>query len=276
MAGKLQYRERALEELHSPENLDELIVLTSPRTWLAVVLMGLLITGVLVWGWFGTVTRGVEGHGILVQEGGVRTVQARGDGYVLELLVEIGSEVAADQPIARVVEPDGKTRDERSAYSGRVVDLLVNGGQPIERGEALATIVDDSARLEVLLYLPPALGKQVDPGMAVGVSPSTIPREVHGYIVGRVASVSDYPKTRQGMLRELQNERLVDSLSAEGAPIEVIVELERADTPSGFAWSSGRGPERRVSSGTFTTARITTQALRPLSLVFPSMAREPK
>jgi hypothetical protein len=275
MTGKKPvFRERALEQLHSPERLDELMVLTSPRSWLALLSMAALILVALTWSVVGTVTRGVEGQGIILQKGGLKTAHSLDDGVVSELLVDVDDLIEVGQPIARVLDPAGGTRVESSPYRGRVVELMVNEGELIARGAALAAIVDEQAPLELLLYLAPTQGKQVEAGMLVAVSPTTVPREEYGYIHGRVASVSDYPKTKAGMLRHLQNERLVESLSQAGPPIEVWVELETGATTSGFAWSSGDGPPELITSGTLASARVTTRELRPISLLFPALGRD--
>lgn len=276
MPSKGMFRQRALEELQAPEKLDELMTLTSPRSWLALITMAALTALAVLWGVAGTVTRGVEGRGILLQKGGIKTAHSLDEGVVIDLLVEIDDHVEVGDALARIADPEGQAgvRVEYSPYRGRVVDLMINEGELLHRGSSIATIVDEDATLDLLLYLAPTEGKQVEPGMVVAVSPSTVPREEFGTIRGRIVHVSEYPKTRAGMLRDLQNEQLVDSLSSEGAPIEVWVELETADTPSGFEWSSGRGPNEPVTSGTLARARVTTRELRPISLVFPVLARD--
>jgi len=74
------------------------------------------------------------------------------------------------------------------------------------------------------------------------------------------------------MLRVLGSEELVDALAAEGAVIEVRVQLRRdPQTVSGYAWSSGRGPALQLHSGTFCTGRIELRVQRPLSLLLPQL-----
>jgi HlyD family secretion protein len=103
--------------------------------------------------------------------------------------------------------------------------------------------------------------------MAVQISPSSVHKEEFGVLLGKVVSVGDFPATEQGMLRVLGNTSLVRALSQAGAPVEVRVELIKAQTASGYQWSSPQGPPFAVESGTFCTAAIVVAERRPISLV---------
>jgi HlyD family secretion protein len=76
------------------------------------------------------------------------------------------------------------------------------------------------------------------------------------------------------MMGALRNEQLVDSFIQEagGAPIAVRAELT-ADkgTPSGFRWSSGKGPDVNLTSGTRCSGAVITRSQRPIALVFPAL-----
>jgi HlyD family secretion protein len=120
------------------------------------------------------------------------------------------------------------------------------------------------------MFLPAQQAKQVIPGMSIEVSPTTVKREEFGFMSGKVAFVSDYPVTQAALMRHFQNEVLVQSLLRDGPVTEVRGRLE-ADpaTPSGFRWSSGKGPAIQVSSGTICTGRIVTKRQVPAELVIP-------
>ncbi len=163
-----------------------------------------------------------------------------------------------------------------STHSGRVVEVramvgdIVTPGQPIVSLERAA----ERGKLEALLYVDSREGKILRKGMRVEVAPSIVRKERYGVIVGKVKSVESFPSTRQGMMRVLHNEQLVDTFISEtgGAPIAVRAELVPAhDTPSGYLWSSGKGPDLSLTSGTRTLATITTRTQRPIALLFPAL-----
>lgn len=160
-----------------------------------------------------------------------------------------------------------------SPHAGRVVELRATVGDVINPGTPVASLerTAEKGSLEAVLYVDSRLGKRVQPGMRVKLTPSVVKRERHGVLLGEVTSVEGYSSTRLGMMRVLHNEALVEALIAEtsAAPIALRAKLERDDqTPSGYRWSSGKGPDLVLSSGTRLDADITTSTQPPISLVF--------
>lgn len=163
-----------------------------------------------------------------------------------------------------------------SSHAGRVVEVKVGPGSLVEPGSALLTLETGSAadrRMEAVVYIPAAQGKKVTPGMAAQVVPSTARREEYGFMAGQVRSVSDYAATPESMLGVLQNRQLVQELAAGASPIEVRVDLQPADTPSGFRWSSRSGPPFAVRSGTLGSAEIVVSRQAPVTLVVPLLKK---
>lgn len=162
-----------------------------------------------------------------------------------------------------------------SPYAGRVVEIQANTGQPVAAGAEimnLERIGRDIKSLEGTIFISAAQGKRVEPGMEVLISPSGIRREEFGYMVGYVTSVSEFPATYQGMMRTLSNDTLVRDLLAGGAVFEVKADLiPNPELPSGFVWSSGKGPDEEIRSGSLASAQITVQEQRPITLVIPTL-----
>jgi HlyD family secretion protein len=107
--------------------------------------------------------------------------------------------------------------------------------------------------------------------MEVKISPSTIEVEKYGFIRVVVTQVSEYPASFEGMLNTLGNKELVATFFQGLPPLAVRVKLKKnLDTPSGFYWTSGNGPEAKVKSGTLCSAKIVVKNRRPISLIFPA------
>jgi HlyD family secretion protein len=161
-----------------------------------------------------------------------------------------------------------------STHEGRVVELRAMVGDMLEPGLPIISLErsSDAGGLEALLYVDSRQGKLIKPGMEVQISPSIVRRERFGVALGQVRAVEDFPSTRRGMLRVLHNEQLVDAFLGEtaGAPIAVRASL-RIDpaTPSGYRWSSRKGPNLKLTSGTRCSAALTVSRQRPIALVFP-------
>ena len=180
---------------------------------------------------------------------------------------------AASTAVAQLERELREATEITSPYRGRVLEIMTEPGALVERGQSLFTLDllgEDAKELEVVLYVSSRDGKRVAPGMEVQLAPSTVRPEEHGFMLGRVTRVSDFPATAQGMQRILKNPELVTGLSGGDAPYEVWVQLlvDRT-TPSGYRWSSSRGPKVAIEGGTLCQAIIKIGAQRPIEMVLP-------
>lgn len=108
------FRQAALDRLSSPEQLDELLQVTAPRTWIALATIVVLLAAALVWSLVGSIPERVSGRGILLRGGGVLEVATQQGGRLQDLAVEVGDDVEAGQVIARVYLPEQEDRLRRA------------------------------------------------------------------------------------------------------------------------------------------------------------------
>ncbi len=162
--------------------------------------------------------------------------------------------------------------DVLSPFAGRVLEVLASRGDVVAPGTPMLAVEVLSEELIAVLFVPATTGKKVRSGMAVRVSPSTVKREEYGTLLGRVAWVAEFPSTARGMKRLLGNEALVTKLMEQGPPIQVNVGLTRdASTPTGYLWSSSRGPSLEITSGTLASGDVVVREERPIALVIPTL-----
>jgi HlyD family secretion protein len=108
------FRKSALEKLSSPEQLDLLLQVTTPRSWLAIVPLCGLVVLATAWSVLGRIATKVHGQGILVAPGSLMEVTAPASGTLVELNVQVGEEVHPGQVVARIAQPE-LTEECRSA-----------------------------------------------------------------------------------------------------------------------------------------------------------------
>lgn len=160
-----------------------------------------------------------------------------------------------------------------SPYTGSVVEVIAIEGAWVNDGDKLLTLelAGEAVKdLVAALYVSAADGKKIKPGMKVNISPSTVKKEEWGSMLGIVTSVSAFPATEKGILRNLQNKKLVDSFSAGGAPIEINADLiPDPHASSLYKWSSLKGPPISIEHGTLCSATIAVEEQPPISLVIP-------
>jgi len=139
-------------------------------------------------------------------------------------------------------------------------------------GRPILSIETAGKELELMLFIPPAQGKKVAPGMEVRIEPATIKKEEFGTLIGHVLDISEFPISPEGMQAQLGNAELVKLLSAQGAPYAARVGLvkdEDTASYSGYAWSAGGGPPLALSAGTTASAEVTVRTQAPVTLVLP-------
>lgn len=161
---------------------------------------------------------------------------------------------------------------------GTVVEFSANPGEFVGSGSSLMRVLTASqadavsgAPLLAILYVPNEDGKRIAVGMPAHIMPSTTRPQRDGFIRGTVVRVAKIPSTRDGMMRRLRNAALADQMLRTGAPFEIEVQLERNPaTPSGYAWSSGQGPDISIDVGTMARADMVVDRTRIISLALPS------
>jgi HlyD family secretion protein len=96
------FRKVALERLSSPEQLDQLLEVTTPIGWVALAAVGALLAAGMVWGLFGSIPTLAPGEGILLRRGGVMDLVAMAGGQVDDVLVRVGDVIEKGQRVASI------------------------------------------------------------------------------------------------------------------------------------------------------------------------------
>lgn len=165
-----------------------------------------------------------------------------------------------------------------STFTGRIIEIIAERGDVVAPGQPLLRL-DRTGRtvkgLEAVVYVPSAHGKRIHAGMEVRIAPASVAPEEHGYMIGTVTYVSDFPTTSRAIQRTLRNPELVAALSRGDAPYEIRADLQLDPaTVSGYRWSSAAGPSMEILTGTLCVARITVERRRPVEMVIPILREQ--
>ncbi|MDJ1184362.1 NHLP bacteriocin system secretion protein [Roseofilum casamattae] len=98
------FRQESLEQLSSPERLDQLMQVVSPKDWLPLTVLGALVFVGLVWSIFGRIPITVQGKGILIDPRRIVDFQSPISGQLENLHVEPGQCVEKNTLLA-TIEP---------------------------------------------------------------------------------------------------------------------------------------------------------------------------
>lgn len=96
------FRKESLERLSSPERLDQLMQVVSPRSWLPLVALGSLVGSAVIWSIYGRIPITIEGRGVLIYPSKVVPLQSKSSGQLLALNVKVGDVVKKGDVLATV------------------------------------------------------------------------------------------------------------------------------------------------------------------------------
>jgi multidrug resistance efflux pump len=106
------FREKSFERLISPERLDELLQVTSAKTWLALLALIMMVTCLLLWSFIGSITMTTSGPGIF----------------------------------------NPNREEIITFYSGRIDTILVQSGDLVQTGQTLALLEPEASLTRIADY----------------------------------------------------------------------------------------------------------------------------
>ena len=260
------FRKQALDRLSSPEDLDRLVRVTKPGTWIALAGLLLVVAGVLLWATLATVTTTVSGLGYVLPEGGLDEASTARAGIVERLEVAPGQFVRTGDLIAALKSRDGAEYRITAPADGQVGEVLRNVGDFVPEGGEVAILVP-LRRPVVEAFLPTDNAKEARLGDEVWVAPTTADVSEFGYARGRVASIGQIPISDAGIDSVLENPARLSRVAELGPVIRVVVELVPATTASGLSWTASQGPPDRVTIGSRAEVKVVTGRRAPIDYV---------
>jgi len=162
-----------------------------------------------------------------------------------------------------------------SAYEGRVIEVKAARGGLITAESTLISIERAGSGpgvLDIALYVPGSEGKKIPEGAEVHVIPASVKKEDHGYLIGKVRRVPDYPSTPESLLNSLGSEDLVRELASIPAPFEIRVALEQAG--GRYLWSRDNATPPKLTAGTLCSGNVIVRRERPIGFAIPALKRE--
>lgn len=129
------FRKKALEKLASPEQLDQLMAITTPRGWLILLGLGSLLAMVVVWSVFATIPTTVSGDGILIaSQDNPGQLEA-----VLYMSVWDGMRLVPDMEVK--IAPVSVIKEEYGMIRGRVASVKRDLSTPEDMARVLGNSV---------------------------------------------------------------------------------------------------------------------------------------
>jgi multidrug efflux pump subunit AcrA (membrane-fusion protein) len=258
----------AVSEKAATSPADEIsarLPVTDRRGWALLAATALLVLAGLLWAVFGSAPETVSGAGMIVPASGFSDEGTSVIGSVTQILVRPGDLVEQGQPIATVGVKDGTTEQVRASVDGIVASVVARQGGTTQPGTPLL-IIDPATPDIAIGFLPAVQGGKVRVGMPALVAVSSFPEAQYGYISGTVQDVGRLPATIERIkLLVGGNDQLPELVTADGPVLEVAVALDAdAETPSGYVWTIGQGPDAEVPTGKLVSVSVVLSDRSPL------------
>jgi len=304
------FNKKALENASFRGLSNKPINTTMKIRWIILFAFIVLLLGLILWGFFGSIEIMLSTEGILIKGGGYGYVYSSGEGQIYDVSIKYGDFVNDGDIVARIDKPEliaqvleyektlkkvseedleydnlnqklsdlkGILRSEMyiiSGEQGSVSDVYVEKGQFVEKGQRIAKIIRGGEKVKDLiciLFYSVDEGKKIHPGMDVRISPSTVSKEEYGYLLGKVVAVSDLPATERQVADLTGSDQFAKKIT-ENLVLQVVIDLIPSDTgKSGYAWSSKMGPDLGIDNGTLCDGFVITEEIKPINLIFPSL-----
>lgn len=210
MFGREIFRKSTLEKMTAPEDLDELLQVNSARTWLLFLAIALVIAGMLMWGFFGSITQKAKGYGIIKTHELPREVVASQSGQIDSVFCKTGDLVSYHQRLMKIYLLEEKTYAEIfSPFEGEIIGLNVREGAYVKTGSPVLEMVraqDSSAIIpEVIFFISEQEIVKLKKSMNVNfeINKGGVPPE---FLKGTITFISDYPASRSAIQKYFPDE----------------------------------------------------------------------
>ncbi len=265
------YRKSLLDKLSNPEQLDRMITVSSPMSWLALVGIAVVIAAVVTWSFLGTLPETSDVMGVVASTENVCAEYSCCTGTVEKLYIDSGAAFSEGDKIADIKTAGGEIKTITASSSGKSFLPLKETGEPVFNGTVIARYTPDyAAGQTVVCYVPSTQAQRLKKDMRVLVYPMSADTDKCGHLEAAVKFVGEYPAEAENMTFVLGSGNSVAEQFAQQGPVTAVVCELKTDsaTKSGYYWTSEKGKEQMLSNGTFVSAKIVIDEYTPIAKLF--------
>lgn len=266
------FRKTALERLSSPDQLDSMLKITTPMSWVGIGAAAALAAAVVVWSFTGSIPDTVSAPGFLVYSYNTNTLYSTASGTVKNVLAEPGMVVEPGTPVVELSSSTGDVITIESDQNGRISEFFVEKGTEVTPNAELFRLSPITENeMSMVCYVDLDTAKQLEPGMEAAIYLNSADSGTYGHMEAVVTNVDRYVSSEGALAEMLGADGQMASAVTENGPVAAVTCELKADenTESGYYFSAPRGSEIELSGGELATVQIILDESAPISKVFP-------
>ena len=269
------YRKSSLERISSPDQLDTMMKISSPMSWLALAGATLIVVITIVWAFIGRIPMTVTTTGIVTSPDGTNAVYSNTAGTVTKVFVARGDKIY-EKDVLMEVETDRKeTVQILSDQVGFVGEIVAPEGSIITpNSEVLRLSPNTDSHQVVVCYVLTADAQKIKRGDNAYISLSSSDSKSYGHMVGRVINIDAGAASQNAQKKVLGSENnLNKSFSSDGKAVTAVTcELYPSDSSvSGYFWSNTKGDQLAVNNRDMCSVKIITKQVKPIEKLFEKL-----
>jgi hypothetical protein len=295
MFNRKIFRDKSLERLSSPEELDIPLKILNIKSWLLFMLLFAVMASVFLWVGFSNVNQEIECRGIIVKEDHLTEVLALRAGFVDKVLISQEDSVKKGDVLFNLVSADDKQKimeiennisegDKReqvnieeilkksavwSPVNGVLFELSVSDGYFVNIGDKLLTLESEISpgthdEFEVIGFVPGRMINTINEGTSVLIAPKNIDIKEYGYLMGVIKRIAGYPISQERIeMLTKRNPGILEDFQEKIFEVTII-----PDKINGLLkWSSNKAPRIRFINGTSCDLKIVSNSRNLFSYI---------
>lgn len=269
------YRKSSLEKLSNPDQLDRMIKISSPLSWLALVAVFLIIAATVVWAFVGTIPSTETVNGIITDTDSSCAVFADVSGVIDVYYKQSGDSVTSGEVIAHITRADGTTGTICADINGKISGIIPELGTPVYAGTEIARITPcDMGEQVVVCYVPLTSSLRYEKDMEVRIYLSAVDYQQYGHMQARIVHVEKYASSTASLVHNMGSDNLVaEQFLSKGPVVAVICRLDTdASSANGYYWTHSNGHSLTVANGMVVSAKIVVEECAPITKLIGSLS----
>ena len=292
------YRKEALDRLSIPQKLDKSLPVTKPLYWLALLGAVIILTILLLWGFFGYINVTLDVSGICYTPGYANQYLCEDTGIVTQVTEGQGNFVVAGDPIYEYKDSpkSNSTKTWKTPVTGLITSLSIYPGTEIYPGKDAITIkafVHETVKGSVIvdevpghdpnqsyydytkkayLFVPISNFGQIQIGQQAEIWPNSSDKYAHGHMIGTIDYINAFIASDEDIKSVIGLDQEISDFEQMGNLGICELSLQKdPETESGFYWTSPNGKNITIAEGDVVNASIIISRVHPISLLFPGL-----